>query len=131
MRIRVLALAALAAWCIAGCSAPQSLYAWGDYEQSLYRYYKNPDDVEGYIASLDEIIAAAEEQGKVPPGVYAEHGYALMIVGRGEEAIANFEKERELWPESTKFMDVMMNNVPEPDADDKAETPDPRLEFPE
>ncbi len=93
---------------LAGC-ANQSLYHWGNYEQAYYAYEKNPGEIDAYIASLDEIIVAGEEKNSVPPGLYAEYGYALMIAGRNEEAMANFVKEREKWPESRKLMGLMID----------------------
>lgn len=131
MRTRVLMLAVLAAWGIAGCTTQKSLYSWGNYEQSLYQYYRNPDDVDGYIESLGEIIAAAEQEGKVPPGIYAEHGHALLTAGRGDEAAINFEKEKTLWPESSKLMDIMLENSATLEAAEKKKAGGQRLELPE
>lgn len=95
-----------------GCVAP-GLYHWGDYEQSLYDYTKRPGEVEAYIADLDAIILKGEEAGNVPPGMYAEYGFALTKVGRDEEAQAYFSKEREKWPESETLMTLVLDGSEE------------------
>ena len=97
---------------LAACATgPGPLYQWGSYETDLYEYYKDSRNIDEYVASLEKIIDKGEETNQVPPGVYAEHGYALLVAGREEEAIASFERERERWPESERFMNAVIENV--------------------
>jgi len=101
----------MAVLCIAmctGCAQQSSLYNWGNYEQAYYAYTKDPGETDAYLEALNEIITDGEEKNRVPPGLYAEYGYTLMLVGRTDEAMANFGKEREKWPESRKLMDLMI-----------------------
>ena len=94
--------------CLASC-APPTQYKWGDYSQSMYDYSRDENQAEQYVAALKAVIKSNEEAGKrVPPGIYAEYGYMLMSVGETTEAVGFFEKEKQLWPESGKFMDTMI-----------------------
>ena len=64
------------------------------------------------MADLQKLIAEAERGGgKVPPGCYAEYGYALLEEGQRDVAIENFAKERDSWPESRFFMEKMIRNT--------------------
>ena len=104
----LLIVAAMAAALLGGC-ASQGKYHWGDYEQSLYSYYKDPTDLNGFALSLDDSIKRGESLGKrVAPGLYAELGYLLLLQGKKAQAIVLFEKERTLWPQSTQLMTTMI-----------------------
>ncbi|AVY93545.1 DUF4810 domain-containing protein [Microvirgula curvata] len=106
---RHLLLPLLAALMLAGCAAQRDKYTWGEYESSLYSYYKNPENAAALTLALQKTIEGAEK-GKLPPapGLYAEYGYLLMQQGKKQEAIAAFEKEKQRWPESGKLMDNMI-----------------------
>lgn len=94
-----------------GC-APKTLYRWGGYDQALYDHYKNPQRRDEFVAKLSGIIDEAEKTGgMVPPGCYAEYGWALYEEGRLAEAAVYFEKESKLWPESRPLMDKLIRNV--------------------
>jgi hypothetical protein len=96
----------------AACGGQQPLYHWGEYDSRLYRHYRNPQDRTGWVASMREVVLAAEQGGrKVPPGVYAEYGFALFEAGDHSAAISYFERERDLWPESRVLMDKMIVNA--------------------
>ena len=89
----------------------QTKYQWGGYEQALYDYYKTPAEIESYAEELADTIDDGEREGKVPPGIYAEFAYILMLQGDSKKAISFFEKEKKLWPESARFMDLMIKNA--------------------
>jgi len=93
-----------------GCAANRK-YAWGNYDSTLYRHYKNPHDKAKNLDKLKEILEVAEREDRVPPGLYAEYGYALYETGNISEAIINFEKEKAKWPESNIFMEKMIRNA--------------------
>lgn len=100
----VLAAAAMTAAC-----APQSKYAWGGYESSLYQHYKTPGDTAAFAQHLADSISRAEASGqKVPPGIYAEYGQVLLDSGDSKQAAVFFEKEKAAWPESSVFMTTMI-----------------------
>ena len=104
-------LGLLALGAVFGC-APKTLYRWGGYDQALYDHYKNPQRRDEFVAKLSGIIDEAEKTGgMVPPGCYAEYGWALYEEGRLAEAAVYFEKESKLWPESRPLMDKLIRNV--------------------
>lgn len=84
------------------------MYAWGNYEGGLYSYYENPEKIEILMKALDSTIVNAEESKRVPPGIYAEYGYILLIRNEDDEAISYFKKEKAAWPESVVLMDKMI-----------------------
>ncbi len=96
-----------AAWFLSAC-APQGLYNWGNYEEALYSYSKNPGELDKYVASLNAIVVEGDRTGKTPPGIYAEYGYALRLAGRHDEALKYFAKERDQWPEAATFMQLVI-----------------------
>ena len=97
-----------------GCG-PQKKYYWGEYENDLYNYYKSPqtpEDQNSYMMQLSTLIANAQaSKGLVPPGIYAEYGYALFKTSKYPGAIENFEKEKSAWPESKPLMERLITNV--------------------
>jgi hypothetical protein len=108
----LIASAVFLAACAAGCASQKDLYHWDSFEDDLYASYKNPERSKQYNETLRRIIQRSEEGGwKAPPGIYAEYGYCLYVEGKPDEAIACFEKERSLWPESAALMNTLIGNV--------------------
>ncbi len=107
------ASALVAALACAACGGGRStLYGWNGYDDALYRHYRNPQDHEAFVAALWATIQSAREKGlRVPPGLYAEYGYALYEEGRMEEAVPWFELEARDWPESRLLMQKMIRNA--------------------
>jgi hypothetical protein len=88
------------------------MYHWRGYDDGLYRHYRNPQDRAQWVETLRVVILEGEQRGRqVPPGVYAEYGFALYEEGAWPQAIAYFEKERARWPESAVLMDKMIRNA--------------------
>lgn len=96
-----------------GCQSPQT-YDWGQYEASLYKLAKNPEALDEYGAMLLAQIQRGEAARRVPPGVFAEYGYVLLVNKQGPEALRYFAKEKERWPESALLMDRMMKLASSP-----------------
>ena len=112
MRKAVLLLAVSAAALLAAACGPKTMYTWHGYDDSLYAHYKNPQDHAKHIERLQQIVTQTEADGlKMPPGVYAEYGYALLEESRFDESVTYFKKEKETWPESAVIMDKMIRNV--------------------
>lgn len=99
---------------LTGC-APQGLFYWGDYESSLYgRYVQNDGQhTEAYLRGT--FTEAEIQHRKVPPGVYADYGFLLYTKGDKAGAIAYFEKERALYPESTALMNKLIERIRQKD----------------
>jgi hypothetical protein len=103
---RLFALALLLA--TTACTTTTTLYDWGNYSRiSLLETRGSMTDQE-YADALLVIITNAEATNKVPPGIYAEYGFALLELGNRAGAAEWFAKERAKWPESTVFMDRLI-----------------------
>lgn len=94
-----------------GACAPVGMYEWGGYQDRLYSYYKDPEEIGGLVKALESTISRGEKSKRVPPGMYAEYGYLLMVQNRRDEAIGFFRKEKTAWPESTVLMDKMIASI--------------------
>lgn len=112
LRKAVLMLLVPAAALLAAGCGPKTLYSWRGYDDTLYGHYKNPQDHAKHIERMQKIVTETEAEGvKMPPGVYAEYGYALLEESRFDESVTYFKKEKETWPESAVIMDKMIRNV--------------------
>jgi hypothetical protein len=110
MTPRALLFIALCIVSIAGC-APKTLYSWNNYDEKLYQHYKDPANNDEFVEQLREVISEAEESGKVPPGLYAEYGFALFEKGSYPDASRYFKLESDKWPQSRVLMAKMIKNV--------------------
>ncbi len=110
-RTLLLLLVPAAALLAAGCG-PTTMYTWRGYDDTLYAHYKSPQDHATHIERMQKIVTETEAAGaRMPPGVYAEYGYALLEESRFDESVTYFKKEKETWPESAVIMDKMIRNV--------------------
>lgn len=122
MRLQMVGLALLLG--LGACAQPKTMYTWGGYSGNLLGYYKNSYSLEQYSQKLRASIEQAEAKGKVPPGIYAEYGYALLETGDSQQALVYFAKESEAWPESAVFMSKIIGRLqatPQPEAASNAE----------
>lgn len=102
---------------LTGC-APQPakpLYNYGNYSDSYYAYKKNmtPETTLALQNSMEKAITDTKlsQSGRVPPGMYANLGYLYIKAGKPNDAISNFTKEKTVYPESTIFMDRLINKI--------------------
>ena len=94
---------------LTGCATQK--YCWNGYGDSLYSYYKHPENKQKYIEHLSETITKAEQANlKVPPGIYAEYGYMFYEAQDYSKAITYFHKEHDAWTESAFFMEKMIRD---------------------
>lgn len=107
------AVALAAAAVLAGCRSPD-IYYWGNYENVIYGMYAHPDKVppeaEVELLAQDEHKAIAANK-PLPPGFHAHLGWAYYQTGKVEEARHEFELEKQQFPESSVFMDRLLNNL--------------------
>jgi hypothetical protein len=99
---------------VSGCTQKQPIYRWGVYESLLYDMYTKPGkaDPGTQVAKLSEDIERTQTEGKrVPPGVHAHLGYMYYLQGRTDNAQAEFETERELFPESSTFVEGILKRL--------------------
>ena len=99
---------------IIGCETTKPLYYWGDYETLVYEMYIEPGaaDPATQIQKLKEDISEASAEGMhVPPGLHAHLGYMYFLQGNTNDAKLEFETEKKLFPEATKFVDGLMGRI--------------------
>ena len=98
---------------LAGCQA-SGIYQWGGFEDTVFDVCLTPDgfDNQKAIGELEELIgkANASERG-VPPGTHAFLGYLYYLNGDVDGAAAAFMSEKELYPESTVFINGLLERI--------------------
>lgn len=98
-----------------GCVTPEPpLYRWGEYENIIYQSYRAPgeSDPVNDAVKLSEDMARTEAEGMaVPPGARVHLGYLYFTQGNVDQARALFEQEREVFPESTVFIDGLLERM--------------------
>lgn len=98
---------------VAGCRSPD-IYYWGHYENLIYGEYAKPDKAtpEFQAGVMEEDMHKAAALNKpLPPGFHAHLGYLYYQMGKADLAIAEFQKEKAEFPESTIFMDRLISNL--------------------
>lgn len=89
---------------LSGCAA-KPLYDWGDYPKTLLKRSKGNLTSQEYAERLAATIKTLEStRKKVPPGLFAEYGFALLETGNVQGAVTQFGKEGSAYPESASFM---------------------------
>lgn len=96
---------------LSACAGQKPLYSWHGYNRELLSYYKNPGELNKFAENLLEDIEKAETDGRIPPGLYAEYGYAVLELGDAKTAIVYFQKERDLWPEAVYLMEAVISRL--------------------
>lgn len=108
----VLSVVVMSSIFLAGCAAPRKpLYQWEGYQTQVYEYFKGEPQqaqVEVLEADLEKIKA---KDGAVPPGYHAQLGMLYMGLGKDDQMIAEFNTEKVLFPESTAYMDFLIENA--------------------
>ncbi len=114
MRIPLRLVALLALLAASACSSTPVLYRWGAYEPLLYQMYTQGDGSDPFeqTALLREDIDRTQAEGKrVPPGVHAHLGFLYYSQGDKSAAREEFLKERELFPESSVFINGILKRM--------------------
>ncbi|GAB2460477.1 DUF4810 domain-containing protein [Comamonas humi] len=98
---------------LAGCATQKSLYAWNGYQPQVYQYLKEGgESADGQILALEKgIELAAAQNAQLPPGYYAHLGLLYLNTGHGDQAVAAWNREKDLFPESGQYIDYLMNNM--------------------
>lgn len=95
---------------LAGCASktPETIYSWGDYQDTLYDYYTHDTSPQEQIAKLQKVIEMAKATNKpVPPGVHAQLGMLYDSTGNSGLSISEFNAEKAQYPESTAYIDFL------------------------
>jgi hypothetical protein len=112
-----LLFALLAGLLVSGCvSTPEPLYYWGHYQGELYGHFKGEKGPEEQIQTLEEDAQLAASEGKsLPPGFRAHLGMLYGETGRTDKMAIFLEQEKERFPESTAFVDFLLNSFKRPE----------------
>ena len=114
MKLTTLPPLLLAAALASGCANQQGLYQWGSYEDQIYAMYSDggkssPQDQIGKLEADVEKARAANKP--LPPGHHAHLGYLYFQTGLLDQAVAAFETEKLLFPESRPYMDRLISRT--------------------
>lgn len=103
----------VAAVSLAAC-ATKTHYAWGHYEAAVLAITSQQGqiDVAEWIQKLSQDVERARQEDRpIPPGMHAQLGMLYAMQGQLDTAAAAFESEKELYPESTTFIDGMLTRM--------------------
>ena len=104
--------AAALALALASASCTTTYYEWGRYEDSVYQVTRRPDgfDLQKEIDTLEQQVQKTTNgDHPVPPGLHAHLGYLHSVAGNMTAAREHFEQEKALYPESARFMDLLIS----------------------
>ena len=110
MKSLLLATACITLVATSAC-VPASRFEWGNYENTLYAYTKNPAGRPAYKAALVSAIERGRATNRVAPGLLAELGYLQLEDGEREAAIRSFEEEKRVFPEAAVFMTAIISKI--------------------
>ncbi|MCF1957439.1 DUF4810 domain-containing protein [Escherichia coli] len=103
----------LGALLLTGCaSGPKPLYNCDSYQQVVYQHYQQSEsDPQAQIDALKKSIELSRAKSLgIPPGLHAHLGMLYGATGALDLAMAEFNEEKALYPESAEFMDRLMKN---------------------
>jgi hypothetical protein len=97
---------------LVGCATKKTtyIYNWDGYQKAIYEHYQQGGlSADQQITSLQELIEKSRAKDKpVPPGLHAHLGMLYAKTAKVDQAFAEFEIEKTLFPESTPFMDFLL-----------------------
>jgi len=72
----------------------------------VYEYFKGKTSPQEQIDALEKALQEIRAKGnKPPPGFHAHLGMLYASVGNGQQAVQEFQAEKDLFPESAAYMD--------------------------
>ncbi|GJM23199.1 MAG: DUF4810 domain-containing protein [Planctomycetota bacterium] len=99
---------------LAFVSCASRIYNWGPYESSVLNSLQDFNR----RALLEEIDRLEEHDAELRrldlpamPGFHAQLGYLHYLAGNGEAAVRHFQAEKTFFPESSVFIDGMLERV--------------------
>ncbi|MEK6298391.1 MAG: DUF4810 domain-containing protein, partial [Paraburkholderia tropica] len=79
------------------------------YQPGVYDYLKGQKSPQEQIDALEKSLQEIRAKGnKTPPGFHAQLGLLYANVGNDTQAMQEFDAEKNLFPESTTYMDFLM-----------------------
>ena len=110
---KTLLIVAITIATLAGCQSTKPLYHYGSYQDNVYEHFKNEDAaVTEQIEALEKTIRDSNRNKlQVGPGIYAHLGYLYLQSGQRDTGLGYLQKEKQLYPESTRFIDFLLKNA--------------------
>lgn len=112
--MKKIAIAVFGIIMLSSCGSSKSLYSWYHYEDSSYKYEKKQTP-ESKVKLMEDYQKMMAKQGgvrkSVPPGMFAENGYQLILDGKKEEGLIYLKKEVALYPESATFIERIIKQL--------------------
>ncbi|PCI52253.1 MAG: DUF4810 domain-containing protein [Gammaproteobacteria bacterium] len=100
---------------LSGCNTtPPPMYMYENYSESFYNLKKVSGDESDaqWQSSLESIIKKSNAKAvRVPPGIYANLGYIQLKANHYSKAIEFFEQEKSTYPESSRFMENLIQKA--------------------
>lgn len=112
---------------LTGCATHEPIYYWGNYQPSVWAYFK-PDEsaAQEQQAEMEKTAQKAQSKGKpLPPGFQAHLGLLYLKNGETQKAQAAFLAEETQFPESKPYMSFLMKKVAPPQQQAQAVQPPP------
>lgn len=82
-------------------------------ERNLPVQQKRTDELK--VKMMDQYLKLIQKQKGsrkvVPPGLYAEYGYALYMGGKKEEGLSYLKQETKLYPESESYISRIIKQL--------------------
>ena len=113
-RIGVCASGLVCLFFLCGCETTKPLYHWGSYETLTYAQFAKAERLspgEQLIHLEEDLQKARSKNLSPPPGMCAYMGYLYLENGEPAKGHSFFEKEKELFPESEAFMDLVLQKI--------------------
>lgn len=113
MDVKLMLAAALSVAALCGCQSTKPLYHYGSYQTNVYEHFKNEDSsVTEQIDALEKTISETNRNKlQVGPGIYAHLGFLYLQSGQRDTGLGYLQKEKQLYPESTQFIDFLLKNA--------------------
>lgn len=111
---KIVIAVSMSALFLSGCATTAIPYQYGNYSESYYSFKKEPGDESllEWKNSMMKVIEESEESSfRVPPGIYANLGYLSLKQNNLDEALVFFTKEKQTYPQSTVFMDRLIEKT--------------------
>ncbi len=102
---------AAAAALLTGCAARTTppLYQWDGYQPQVYEYFKGQKSPQEQIDALEKSLQVIRAKGNTPPpGFHAHLGMLYASIGQDQQAQQELSAEKQLFPESSTYMDFLM-----------------------
>jgi len=115
MRNKLLVLSAVVtALILSGCATNDKLYDYGDYTETYYDLKKETTE-ENIVEWKEELESirndSQDDKKRVPPGISANLGYLSLQQQNYAKAIEYFSYEKSIYPESTAFMNRLIQKA--------------------